>query len=322
MKTACVSCGKSKGKRVCRRRHNNIVCPVCCAAMRDQECADCHFQMAAQKFPALQKQAPKEKPFIMELNEKVSAMADYAMELMEKGDLAQGKSILHNLMQTHPRYYLVQFAMGVYHAHRGEMDIAVPYFQEAVNIFPYFTEAYFNLGVAYRNKSDIPNMIKAFRKVLELEDPQSSTAQEAKRTLTCMESKILESEGLTMDLFLIAGEHFQQGFRCMENLDWEQATRLFQKVLEINPNNHQAHGNLGLCWAYLGQKARALEALDKAIEIYPNYELAIVNRIMIKKLKEGEKPPSEKLEFIGYYHDYPMKNKSYIQTFLQKFGRS
>jgi lipoprotein NlpI len=38
----------------------------------------------------------------------------------------------------------------------------------------------------------------------------------------------------------------------------------------------------------LGQKKRAIEALDKALELNPSYEFALRNRSLIERLDEGE----------------------------------
>ena len=54
------------------------------------------------------------------------------------------------------------------------------------------------------------------------------------------------------------------------------------------PRHHQSLGNLGICYAMLGQKKRAIEALDKALELNPSYEFALRNRSLIERLDEGE----------------------------------
>ncbi|MEK6777897.1 MAG: tetratricopeptide repeat protein [bacterium] len=49
------------------------------------------------------------------------------------------------------------------------------------------------------------------------------------------------------------------------------------------------YGNLGLAYAGLGEKARALECLNKALEIDPDYEVAIVNKALVERLDQGER---------------------------------
>ncbi len=64
----------------------------------------------------------------------------------------------------------------------------------------------------------------------------------------------------------------------------------------------QANGNLGLCYALSGEKALALEYLDKALELDPDYEIARNNRIAIAKMKEGEKLQIP-MASVNYYPD-------------------
>jgi lipoprotein NlpI len=77
------------------------------------------------------------------------------------------------------------------------------------------------------------------------------------------------------------------------------------------------YGNLGICHAQLGHKSDALAAFDKALELDPQYEPAIVNKAMTETLAEGEKLDN-KVKTVEYYKDFPMKNRSYIQHFIEE----
>jgi len=79
----------------------------------------------------------------------------------------------------------------------------------------------------------------------------------------------------------------------------------------------QVYGNLGICYAQLGRKSDALAAFDKALELDPQYELAMVNKAMTETLAEGEKLDS-KVKTVEYYKDFPMQNRSYVQYFLDQ----
>ena len=88
--------------------------------------------------------------------------------------------------------------------------------------------------------------------------------------------------------------------------------------LEIDPKNVQSWGNLGLAYAGIGEKGKALECLDRALELDPEYEVAAVNRIAIEKLSEGERLDG-KIDTVYYYRDYKVKGKrSYIAELLGK----
>jgi hypothetical protein len=93
------------------------------------------------------------------------------------------------------------------------------------------------------------------------------------------------------------------------------AINLFKCVLETDPNifSHGEHG-AGICWHW--REGKALECLDKALELDPEYEIAAVNRIGIEKMREGERLEG-KIESVNYYRDYQGRGKkSYIAEIL------
>ncbi|MDO9123711.1 MAG: tetratricopeptide repeat protein [Deltaproteobacteria bacterium] len=90
----------------------------------------------------------------------------------------------------------------------------------------------------------------------------------------------------------------------------------FRRVLSTDPKHVQSWGNLGLAYAGIGERDKALECLDKALELDPEYEIAAVNRIGIKKMREGERLEG-KIDSVDYYRDYRRKEKkSYIAEIL------
>jgi len=298
------------------------VCPPCCASTRNQDCEGCRHYSVSQQYQASKYQDSQNKHFIIEINEEVEKSVDHALELLEKQSFQEGKRIIQELMRKHPRNHLVQYAMGVYYAFREDYDSALEYFDKAIRIFPYFVEAYFNKGVAYKEKLDIRNTIEAFQKVVEIGDARDANVRQAKKILHDFEQHIRKHEGLTLETYFKAMDQFEQGFAYMNNQDWERAIRHFKKCLMINTNHPQSYGNMGICYGQLGQKALALEAFDKALELDPNYEPALVNRMIVESLKEGERLPSGKVKSVDYYKEYPVEKKSYIQSLVQQLKRN
>jgi tetratricopeptide (TPR) repeat protein len=78
---------------------------------------------------------------------------------------------------------------------------------------------------------------------------------------------------------------------------------------------------MGLCYAKLGKREQAISALDRAIEINPGYEPALVNREMIAGLKADERIPDGHIETIDYSKDYAAKKKSYIAEAIDSFSK-
>ena len=128
----------------------------------------------------------------------------------------------------------------------------------------------------------------------------------------------MTTNNITLEQYLHAQEKFEIAFSYMERKEWQKAIRGFEECLMINKRHPQSYGNIGLCYAQLGRKSEAFEALDKALEIDPEYEPAIVNRAVIESLDKGEKLEQERFMSIDYYKDYPSKKKSYIESIYSK----
>ena len=163
---------------------------------------------------------------------------------------------------------------------------------------------------------DITNAVKSFKGVIAVGDPDDDMFQTADSFVAGLEQQIMATQNITLEEYFHAQEKFETAFSYMEKKEWQKAIRGFRECIMINKRHPQSYGNLGLCYAQLGRKADALAALDKALEIDPKYEPAMVNRAMIESLHEGEKLQQERFAPISvdYYKDYPAKKKSFIQS--------
>jgi len=97
-----------------------------------------------------------EKSFVIELNEELDNAVNEALAMIERRKLKQAEARLAELLSEYPDYHMVQYGMGAWHAFKGRLDEAIFHFKNAVDKFPYFVEAHFNLGVAYKKKWIFP----------------------------------------------------------------------------------------------------------------------------------------------------------------------
>ncbi len=124
---------------------------------------------------------------------------------------------------------------------------------------------------------------------------------EARDFLRKAENQISRDFGLSIAQYLKSQEVFDSAFSKMENQEYEDAIRDFQKVLSWNHRHTQSYGNLGLCYALMGEKQKAIQAFDRALEIDPEYVPARANKTIILGLKDGEKMLGGKLNIVDFY---------------------
>src|SRR4030043_1294781 len=100
------------------------------------------------------------KQFIIAIDEEIDRKVNDALGMVEMGFIDKGAVIIEGLMTHYPDYQTVHFGMGVVHAFREQYDEATRCFKKALDIFPYFIDAQFNLAVSYQKKLDFGNTIE------------------------------------------------------------------------------------------------------------------------------------------------------------------
>jgi len=311
----CVICSTAKGKRVCKINDNLLICPVCCAKTRTKICNGCIYYTQAEQYTKEKTNCQRSKKIIIELNPEIEDKVDDALEMAERGKLKSGKKTINELFNKHPDYYIIQYAMGVICLFEGREDESIPYFNKAIELNPYCIEAWFNKGAVYKNKLELDESIKAFRKVVEMGDLSDYFVREANDFIIGLEKNIKEDMGLNLDDYLKGMRLYDNAFSAMRNMEWEKALTGFNKVLKLNPNHVQSYGNSGICYAQLDRKQEALSAFDKALELDPTYEPAIINRNAFLSMKEGEKFSDLPIKSVEFYRDRLQKKTSLSKLF-------
>jgi tetratricopeptide (TPR) repeat protein len=254
---------------------------------------------------------PKEKRFIAPIYPEIDEECDRILSAVESGHLFTGERQMKELYKKYPNYHTVLYGMGVCCALQDKLEEAVEFFEKAVDIFPYFTEAHFNKAMAYIKLADIAGVVRGFREVIRVGGDEDLVS-EAKRRLDDLERTVVKLNGFSLDTYLKNSDTFDKAFTALQNREFGSAISLFKRVLETDPKHVQLWGNLGLAYASIGEKGKALECLDKALELDPEYEIAAVNRIGIEKMGDGERLEAE-IDSVNYYRDYKVRGKkSYI----------
>jgi len=307
-KGECAICARRKSKRVCHARQHKTICSLCCAELRSPDCGVCTYYAAACRYAGTKTGRPRTKHFITEINPKVEEAIDRALALLEKGKIEAGEAVIREIEKDNPRNHTVLYGRGLVHALKGEYKEAITYFDKAIDIFPYYIEAHFNKAMACKASYDVINMVKAFREVMALGDPEGDLARVARKFIRGLEQSVNKTDGIDLDTYIQCGEIFTEAYSCMEKQEWQKAIAGFQTCLSKNKRHVQSYGNLGICYAQLGQREQALEALNKALELDPEYEPALTNRMAIESMREGEEI-EKGIESVEYYKDRFLKEK-------------
>ncbi|MBM4350710.1 MAG: tetratricopeptide repeat protein [Deltaproteobacteria bacterium] len=314
-KERCQICGIEKAKRTCKIKDALQICPVCCAKLRYDQCAGCAYYGDSVRYQTEKPQ--RERHFVTPINPEIDEECDRILSAVESGHLSRGEELMRELYKKYPDYHTVLYGMGVCYVLQDKFEEAIEFFKRAVDIFPYFTEAHFNMAMAYIKLGDITGVVRGFREVIRVGGDEKLVS-EARKRLGDLEKMAMELKGFNLDTYVDNSKIYSKAFADLQNREFMSAIDLFKRVLSTDPKHVQSWGNLGLAYAGIGERGKAIEYLDKALELDPEYEVAAVNRIAIKRLSEGERLEGE-IGSVNYYRDYKVRGKkSYIAEIFQK----
>jgi len=127
---------------------------------------------------------------------------------------------------------------GVAAKDRGDLQLAVRKFREALELWPDLRDAHFNLGVVYH--------------ALGMEDSAAARLQRAAELDPTF-----------------ADARYNLGIVYAKMGDDERARRAYEEALAINPNHARAWANLGSLLARRGKMREAVANLERALQIDP-----------------------------------------------------
>ena len=163
---------------------------------------------------------------------------------MESGDTAKAVRNFERAIEIKQNYFDALLKLGMIYATRSD-EIAVHYYQSALNIRPTNVALMYMIGLYYQeNLRDFDNAIKTYNQILALD---------AKNTEA---------------LFNIAY------INLVYLHQYEAALKMFDKTLEVNSDNSAAWCNRGRANEELGNFAEAKRDYDRALLLDPNFELA------------------------------------------------
>jgi len=248
---------------------------------------------------------PAEDPWIAELRPELDEAVDDVLARLQAGAGRAVEGEIKALLGDNPGYHSTHFAMGVYLAMvLNDFAGSIPYFERAVEIFPPFPEAHFNLGNSARRMADIPKAVAAYRAAVRYSQGDDGIAGLARKELQFIEKTVLKSEPFPfLEAYLANARLFDEAFERLSRQDYESAVSLFNQVLAGHPKHVQSFGNLGPAHAGLGRRAVALECFEQALALDPHYEPARSNRRIIEKMREGDPFKPDGFKELHYYLD-------------------
>jgi len=165
--------------------------------------------------------------------------------------------------------------LGILAARTGNTDLAIQYFQRALQIDPEHSIALQNLGSAYRQKKDWPQAKRALEHSLALnpDDPEAN---------------------------------YSLGMVYAQQNDIERAYDYLQKALAARPAYPEALNNLGILYLRTRRPGEAKRSFEEAMRVAPAYDQAYLNLARVYSIEgDREKAKTVLLELLKQHPDHP-----------------
>ncbi len=151
---------------------------------------------------------------------------------------------------------------------------AEPLFEEALRIFPRFSDAYFYIAQIQFKKGDLDLALQA------ISDSESHFNTTNRMELKAAGSEIQENLVKQERRYFAADLYFVYGNIFFKKKDYRQAHEKYLEAVQYNPRHHQAFNNLINLHLLLDNRDLALELLKKAeasgVTVNPNLKLGVL----------------------------------------------
>ena len=180
---------------------------------------------------------------------------------------------------------------------QGRYEEALEPARVAVEQRPDYLEAHINLGLILNALNRFKEAETHLRRAIAL-DPQDVDASRQLTELLFQMGKDAQDNGqpeaaveyyigvLKIDPHHVEALHRSASLRT-DQQHYDEALELFQRLIDINPSDAVAHGNMGVVLFYLGRSDEALRSFDQALSLDPSLEDARANREAVLEAMKG-----------------------------------
>lgn len=209
-------------------------------------------------------------------------------ECLMESDSANGKLAIEffdKSLALKPDFEDALFKAGIVHLSRQNYEKCFEYFDKVLKKNPLRTEVYIYKGKAYKEQNDTSKAIEMFKQTL-IADPNNAEA--------CLNLGILYS-GDNMDLALqylnksLSSDPYNdlafyaKGKLLQDKGIWKEAIKNYESALENNSDHRFAYYNLAFCLGEINENEKAIEKLDRLIELDNEYANAYWMRGFLKE---------------------------------------
>ena len=224
------------------------------------------------------------------------ALLQNGQEMLDKGDLAGAQAALEEALQADPTFAPAMIVLSKVHLRNGNMQKTQEYIRNAIDTdpenkeyrdeFERLNEINTLMADGQRNMQtgDLPAAYESYRVVLE-KFPFFAEAAYSMGLVRFREQEFdaaVENFKLALKLNQyhenartaianVAKNKFNEGNNSYKRRDLEGALDAYQEVLQIDDTFYQAHYQIGVIMAKMGDRTAAIEHYRNALDLAPTF---------------------------------------------------
>ncbi len=178
--------------------------------------------------------------------------------------------------------------LGALYNKGKQYNQAIEILQKAIELSPKKQQLYFELGSSYLNTKEYKKAVEVLKTAFDLE-PTFDDARKIYATALIFDSQEEAASELLKEKYgtdIIADERLLRAYSERKNL--LMVVAIWEKFVENNPGNAQYHVSLAANYLQIGERQKAIEQLEKAIELEPKFKQQ--GEYYINEIKAGRNP--------------------------------
>ena len=216
------------------------------------------------------------------------AQLDEVMRFYSSGEIKQALECVESLIKEYPNEYLLFNICGACHSEIGSIEPAIENFKKAIALKIDYSEAQFNLGVAFQKLNQLDNASEYYLQAINSQHAYPSAHNNL--GIIFLNKGKIDAAVKSFEWAVAYSPNYAEAYNNLgsalqELKQFKNAKKQFEKACSINPNYAQAFHNLGILSEITNQPKDAVSQYERAVEIEPEFAEAYRNLSKVKKFK-------------------------------------
>jgi tetratricopeptide (TPR) repeat protein len=205
-----------------------------------------------------------------DLIEKMDNPFDQGLILFSREQYEGAISFFKKAVEQNPFHAEAFYHLGICYRETGATK-AVDSFKKAIEINPNYVKAYYDLGITYNRLNMKAEAIEAFKEVLEI-NPSHEDALLNLGIAYCLDSNYKSATSVlkrSVEIFPSEKAYYYLGVSYAGQTLHYKAIYAFKQCIEIDPNYVEAYIGMGTSYGAVENLRRGIKALNQAVILDP-----------------------------------------------------